>query len=73
MKESCVFYTALVAQPGTGKTPASNIVKDCLYEIEAFMQVDEKDSKLLNGIFSFFPILIISLIVCLFKKHYYMN
>ena len=49
MKESCVFYTALIGQPGTGKTPALNIVKDALREIEVFMQIDEMESKLLNG------------------------
>ncbi len=42
------IYTALIAHPSTGKTPASNLVKSALTKMEAFCNVSSDRSQLTN-------------------------
>ncbi len=49
MKESMSLYTALVAQPSTGKSPAMKMVRRSILEIESHNNVTPDDSKLVNG------------------------
>jgi len=51
MKESMSLYTALVAQPSTGKSPAMKLVKRSILEIEKHNNVTPDESKLVNGLF----------------------
>jgi hypothetical protein len=48
LKQGIVFFTSLIANPSTGKTPAMNLVVDCVLEIEKFRQIPEKESPLTN-------------------------
>ena len=50
--ESCIVYVALVANPGTGKTPSQQLILKSLYDIESFENVAHKDSKIINGKYS---------------------
>jgi hypothetical protein len=47
--ESCVLYTALIANPSTGKSSSLNMLKNSLLDIELFEGVDDADSTLVNG------------------------
>ena len=49
LKESSVLYMALIANAGTGKSPALSIVKAALNDIEIFLKVKDEESKVLNG------------------------
>ena len=55
LQESISVYTALIAEPGTGKSPAMTLVRDCMQEIEKYYQVTDENSKLVNGKLSFIP------------------
>jgi hypothetical protein len=52
-KEPCVLYTALIANPATGKSQAMNIFNDAVNAIEVFdnknAENDEYSSKLVTG------------------------
>ena len=41
-------YSALIANPSTGKTPALNLIKKAILKIEAYFQVVAHESKLTN-------------------------
>jgi hypothetical protein len=47
--ESMSIYSALIAEPGTGKSPAMKLVRQALLEIEKHYQITSDDSKLVNG------------------------
>ena len=47
--ESFLFYTALLANPSTGKSPAMRIFSEASYEIEDFLGIEEAKSGLANG------------------------
>lgn len=49
--ESCVMFTALIANPSTGKSTGMNLVKDALLDIEKYEKVSLTDSNLINGFF----------------------
>ena len=49
MEESMSIFTVLVAQPSTGKSPAMNLVRKSILEIERHNGVRHEDSKLVNG------------------------
>ena len=71
--EGMVVYGALIAEPATGKSPALNIIRKALVEIENFLAIPSESSKLVNGYFSFFSFLSL---VCFFKSvlfHYSRN
>ncbi len=42
------IYTALIAHPSTGKTPASNLVKSAMTKLETFCNVSPDRSQLTN-------------------------
>ena len=44
LEESFSLYTVLIADPATGKSPAMNLVRNLLTDIEEFDGVDEEDS-----------------------------
>jgi hypothetical protein len=43
------FYTALVGNPSTGKSPALNVVFRCMLDIETYRQVPAMDSPITNA------------------------
>ena len=45
--ETCVMYTALIANPSTGKSSSFKLLLKALREIEAFEDI--KDSALVKG------------------------
>lgn len=47
--ESFIFYTALLANASTGKTPAMRILTRACYEIEDHFNIDYQKSSLSNG------------------------
>lgn len=50
--EGFVFYTALLGNPSTGKTPAINICKSAIYQREQCLQIKPEASAIANGIFN---------------------
>ena len=48
-EEGMVVYSALIAEPATGKSPAMNIIRKALIQIEFFLAVPSESSKLVNG------------------------
>ena len=48
-KQGFVVYTALAANPATGKSTAMDIIRDSIIEIEEFLKIDYNDSKIVNG------------------------
>jgi hypothetical protein len=42
------IYSALIAHPSTGKTPASNLIKSALSKMEAYCNVSSDRSQLTN-------------------------
>ena len=48
-KEGFSVYAVLVADPATGKTPALNLTKKVLAEIERYLGISLEDSRLVNG------------------------
>ena len=47
--ETSVMYTALIANPSTGKSTSIKLIRRSLREIEMFDEIEEDDSKLVNG------------------------
>ena len=47
--ESCVMFTALIANPSTGKSTGMNLIKNALLDIEKYEKVLLPDSNLING------------------------
>lgn len=54
LEENGVFYSVLVASPSTGKSPAMNIVRKALYDLEEYLKTPPEKSLLINGEKSFF-------------------
>ncbi len=53
------IYTALIAEPGTGKSPAMKLVRQALLEIENHYKIESENSKLVNGMLNKTILLII--------------
>jgi hypothetical protein len=47
--EGFSVYAVLVADPATGKTPALNLTRHALAEIEVYLGVSLENSRLVNG------------------------
>lgn len=43
------IFAALIAEPGTGKSPALKLFKKAITNIEEYLSVEPDDSKLVNG------------------------
>ena len=48
-EEGMVIYSALIAEPATGKSPAMTLVRKALVECEKFFQTSHENTKLVNG------------------------
>ena len=48
--EGVVIYSALIANPATGKSSGMNIFKKALEEVEEMDDIPVEESKLVNGI-----------------------
>jgi hypothetical protein len=48
--ETCVMYTALIANPATGKSQSLGLFQKAISEIEKHTKVDEENSKLVKGV-----------------------
>jgi hypothetical protein len=48
VKQKFVFYTALLGNPSTGKTPAMDLVLDAVYELERHDNIPDDESQLAN-------------------------
>ena len=51
MKQGFIVYGALAANPATGKSPAMDLVRDSLLDIEEYSGIQAQDSRLINGSF----------------------
>lgn len=51
LTEQCIFYTALIANPSSGKSTALSLIKKSIYEIEAYGKIHRSKSSLINGTF----------------------
>ena len=49
LEESMSIYSALIAEPGTGKSPAMRLVRKALIDIEQHLNIGNENSKLVNG------------------------
>lgn len=49
LKTGFSTYTALIAEPATGKSPAMNIIRNILTDIDEFEGVTPKDSHIVNS------------------------
>ena len=47
--ETMSVFAALIAEPGTGKSPALKLFKKAITNIEEYLSVEPDDSKLVNG------------------------
>ena len=43
------IYSALIAEPGTGKSQAMKLVRKSVLDIEDFLKIEPENSKLVNG------------------------
>ena len=46
--EGMVIYSALIAEPATGKSPAMSLVRKALVEVESYLNIPQDQSKLVN-------------------------
>ncbi|RMZ95548.1 hypothetical protein BpHYR1_019686 [Brachionus plicatilis] len=49
LQEQCVFYSALIANPSTGKSSALSLVKKSLWELENYLNIPRNKSSLINA------------------------
>ena len=49
MKQGFTIYGALAANTATGKSPAMDLVRDSLLDIEEYQGIIAQDSPLING------------------------
>ena len=52
-KQGFTCYAGLAAYPASGKSPAMDMIKDSLIEIEDFLGVQHEDTQLVNGMLCF--------------------
>jgi hypothetical protein len=50
-EEGMVIYSALIAEPATGKSPAMTLVRKALVECEKFFETPNENTQLVNGKF----------------------
>jgi hypothetical protein len=47
--ETCIMYTALIANPATGKSQSLGFFKKSIREIEKYCKTKDDESTLVNG------------------------
>ena len=48
-EEGMVIYSALIAEPATGKSPAMTIIRKALIDVDKYFETPNENSKLVNG------------------------
>lgn len=60
-REGFVFFTALLGNPSTGKTPAMKICQKAIEKKEQALNINPESSSLVNG-----NIFVLFILICLF-------
>ena len=48
-EEGMVIYSALIAEPATGKSPAMTLIRQALVDVDKYFETPNENSKLVNG------------------------